>query len=251
MKRWLILALTLPLVGCGVEILTTTAIQGEMASQNAAQATRVLDRVKESAALQEVEQAIRAYKAETGKYPASLQTLVPQYLARVPMDPQGRPYGYDPATGAVFETAQPSQTQRITETDKQNLQQIYNAIYAYWQATRRYPPSLNALVPDYLSSVPVTSSGQQFVYNARTGAINHPLELVRQQRQTQPQARRGGGTAGVGPLGDTLTGISVQNELNRQGNNSAGQTRAREGAQSIGDEHTRRQTRAFDEFDIP
>jgi hypothetical protein len=52
-------------------------------------------------ALSEVERAIAAFRARTGRLPARLAELVPGELPAVPPDPSGGQLLYDPATGAV------------------------------------------------------------------------------------------------------------------------------------------------------
>jgi hypothetical protein len=48
-----------------------------------------------------IDQAIQLYYTETGKFPARLQDLTPQYLPSLPSPPAGMKYDYDPKTGAV------------------------------------------------------------------------------------------------------------------------------------------------------
>lgn len=48
-----------------------------------------------------IDQAIQLYYTETGKFPARLQDLAPQYLPSIPSPPTGMKYDYDPKSGAV------------------------------------------------------------------------------------------------------------------------------------------------------
>jgi len=51
--------------------------------------------------------ALKIYKCEHGKYPASLQELVPAILPSIPVDPlDGRPFGYKVMNGAFFITSE-------------------------------------------------------------------------------------------------------------------------------------------------
>jgi hypothetical protein len=88
------------LPGCILELLTTTAIQGELQAQNAASATKQLEHTRRMADEMKVKQAIDVYRAENAAYPPSLEALVPEYLDAVPVDPIGKPlFAYDPSTG--------------------------------------------------------------------------------------------------------------------------------------------------------
>lgn len=48
-----------------------------------------------------VQQAIETFYADYGRYPNSLQELVPTYLPEVPTKADGTAYNYNPQTGAV------------------------------------------------------------------------------------------------------------------------------------------------------
>lgn len=48
-----------------------------------------------------VNQAVQQYHASEGHYPASLQELTPNYIARLPQAPAGYQYNYDANSGAV------------------------------------------------------------------------------------------------------------------------------------------------------
>jgi hypothetical protein len=48
-----------------------------------------------------IDQAIQLYYTETGKFPAKLQDLTPQYLPSLPSPPTGMKYDYDAKAGAV------------------------------------------------------------------------------------------------------------------------------------------------------
>lgn len=53
-----------------------------------------------------LERAVEAFRLRAGRFPRSLQELVARgFLTGAPLDPDGRPYAYDPATGAVSSAA--------------------------------------------------------------------------------------------------------------------------------------------------
>jgi hypothetical protein len=60
--------------------------------------------------LEEVRRAIDRYGQTTGYYPASLEVLVPYYLATVPKTSTGMDFVYDPQTGALSLPPQPAAT---------------------------------------------------------------------------------------------------------------------------------------------
>lgn len=48
-----------------------------------------------------LDQAIKMYQATEGKFPASLDALVPDFLHSIPPAPGGMKYNYDPKTGVI------------------------------------------------------------------------------------------------------------------------------------------------------
>ena len=91
------------LSGCGVEVLTTTAVRGEIETKQAQSALRQLDQVRGQVNTLQVEQAVKAYRGDHGINPPSLEALVPNYLPQTPVKADGAPYYYDPKTGKVSE----------------------------------------------------------------------------------------------------------------------------------------------------
>lgn len=92
----------------------------------------------------------------------------------------------------------------ITETDKENLRVLQQAIRRYAEARQAYPPNLDALRPAFLMRIPQTSSGGAFSYDPRTGGVWHPEQPPPRQRgaaagSVQPMQRQGGlgGAAGA------------------------------------------------------
>lgn len=206
MRKVVVVALLMPLAGCGIELLGATAIQSGMQADNAKRLTRQLDHAKDSTSRITAEHSIGAYYAEKGAYPPSLDTLVREgYLTEIPRKPDGTPYGYDPGTGALLDgpvaPAQPRQPQSSLSTptdDSRTMQAIRVAILDYWKETRAYPPSLMALTPKYLASVPRTASGHDFVYDPGTGTLYHPrrgLPATSPATGAGNAGRRAGGAA--------------------------------------------------------
>lgn len=246
MNRMLLLALPLALSGCMVELLTTTAIQGELASQNAQAGMQALDHAKETRARTEAEQAIRAYYAEKGVYPPSLLALVPAYLPRVPVHADGSAFGYDPATGALLEMPPPAAPQ-VSQADRDALAALDKAVYAYWEATGLYPPSLQALAPTYIQRVPMTSAGEAFVYDPQIGAIYHPRQAP---AAGVPVAQNRSGGGGAGALGEATTSIAIQSQLQNMNTSGAshGGSSARRTIGGVNSQYNQQQQRALDEI---
>jgi len=48
-----------------------------------------------------LDQAIKLFYAETGRFPNDLNELTPQYVPNIPPPPVGMKYHYDPKTGVV------------------------------------------------------------------------------------------------------------------------------------------------------
>lgn len=232
----LVVVLVPALSGCLVDMLATTAIEGELQKKSLESSMKALDYAERSTGDVKLQQALAAYKAETGENPPSLEALVPNYIDVLPRLAPGM--GYDPETGTIERVGAGAMN-----PDDAAMQQIREAINKYGYATGYYPPSLQALVPTYLAAVPKASNGQDFMYYPQDGTLINPA-----QPTSMPQpapGRRNTSAAGVGPLGETLTGIGIQNELNtmnQSGVNAAG-SRARQGA---GDVQTQRNSQIED-----
>lgn len=179
--------------GCLMEVLTVTAIEGELSAEGAKSASRTLEYAKDSQSKVELQSAVRSYAGFTGSYPATLDALVPDYVAAVPIQSNGRSFGYNPGDGSVFiqrgdDSTGITPSTAMTQADVHNLEKIRGAIYRYWEQTGQYPPSLESLVPYYIKVLPSRASGDAYLYDVRSGAVNHPAEL-RQSPAVQPQAR--------------------------------------------------------------
>ena len=197
MLRNLIIIIVLCSSGCLMEAITVTAIQGEMAAQNAQAANSALGKAKDSKAKIELEFAINTYAGVKGIYPTSLDALVPRYLPVIPAQSNGNSFGYDPTTGKVtiqpWDAAQPAAPrQELTQADMNNLTQLRNAVYRYWEMTGYYPDSLDSLSPLYITRIPTMSSGGSFPYNKRRGLVSHPGERRLTQSAGVGQSAGGG-----------------------------------------------------------
>jgi hypothetical protein len=251
MRHLLLSAIVLvAMTGCGVELLATTAITSELNAQSAQSSARALQYAKETVGNISLEQAIQTYQAETGNYPATLQALVPSHIAAVPTQPNGQPYGYDPTTGRLLTGAAAAAPKGPTTADRQRANQVANAIFQYGQATGYYPNTLYDLVPYYLAAYPRTDGGQDFLYNNQTGELFHPAQFAR--NQGQPNQRRGAGGAGAGPLGEVMTGVAMQNDLNNMSNagSSAAGGYGRSNVGNVQADHTARQNQVMDDLGL-
>ena len=215
MRFALIIILAVSSSGCLMETLTVTAIQGELAAQNASSANRVLSHAKDSAARTELQSAIQAFTVENERYPYTLDELKPGYLPEIPMQTNGQPFGYDATSGELVSPPAAGGNMQMgvmTASDRRNVESIRDAIYSYWESTGYYPESLSDLAPLYMTNVPFTSSGTPFIYNRTTGGVNHPAELAAFQRN---QARPTGAAAprGTGYNPSAISGQHTQRQL--------------------------------------
>lgn len=155
--------------GCFVDLLMTSAITSDMAANNTVETMETMGEAQKDLDIALLRNAIQAYQAENGAYPRDLQQLVPNHLAAVPLLPDGRPYGYNPVTGQVFENADGP-----APADYLLMESINAAIYNYGTRTGFYPASLDELYPSFLPTPPRTASGLQFLYDNQTGRVTHP-----------------------------------------------------------------------------
>jgi len=95
--------------------------------------------------------------------------------------------------------------------DSEKMAEIRKAINAYGNDIGYYPPSLYALVPDYLAEVPTNADLLDFIYNPQDGALTNPSEVSKPRKAKRKDAPPVGST---GPMGEVMTGISIQEELN-------------------------------------
>jgi hypothetical protein len=207
------------LAGCGAEILTVAATQAELQKQAAQGATRHLQQAGANTGRIQAERAIQTYHAEKGKYPTSLEALVPNYIAGVPTRADGSPLGYDPATGQLTEGGAAAAGPQAD--DLRNLERIRQAINQYGQATGYYPGALQALVPLYLPEIPRTANGQDFLYNPANGELRMPGAAgagAAGNRGAGAAGNRGAGGSGLGPMGEAMTGVGIQQQLGNTSN---------------------------------
>lgn len=243
-KRALPLAALLALSGCMAEVLTTTAVQGQLQAQSANAAMRTLEYAKESAGQTNLQSAINAYYADKGHYPPSLDALVPQYIAAVPTQPNGSPYGYDPSSGRISELAAGG----IAPQDYQMMEQIRAAINRFGTTTGYYPNTLDDLYPNYLAVPPRTAAGEAFLYNNQNGEVTHPRAGQSPTYGAAPRNASGGGT----PMMETMTGIGMQNQLGNMssgGANAAG-TRSRGNVRGIASGHDAQQQQVMNNLGL-
>ena len=246
MRAFSILAV-LAFSGCGVELLTTTAIQGELQAQQMKALKGQVEHAAGTSGQVNLQRAIDTYRAETGVNPPSLEALVPNYIAQIPVQAGGAPYGYDPSTGRLLTGAGAASA----ASEQQTLQEIRAAINRYGTATGYYPPTLDALVPNYLPAPPRTSSGQPFLYNNQNGYVDVPPVAAGSAAPRGAPAGRGMPVGG-GPMGEVMTGIGMQQQLGSQshaGSASAG-TRMREQTGVATGDHNARQNQIMNDLGL-
>jgi hypothetical protein len=237
-----LLLCTAMMSGCFVDLLGATAITSTLQKNQLETGQRVIERTTDRTARINLEQAIATFQADKGHFPATLNDLAPGYIREIPMQASGKPFGYDPATGRLFDSpGEAVNAAGPTPSDMQKIQQINQAINAYGHATGWYPPTLEALVPQYMASVPYTDSGHPFLYNNQNGDVRHPNAHQQPYHGGGYNAPRGGSAAG--PMGEALTGIQMQQQLqnmNQSGAAAAG-SRARENINQQREQQNERQ----------
>lgn len=258
--------LVVSLPGCLLELLGSAAIQSELAAQSAATGARAMQKAQSHSDQTTLQSAVTAYFAEYGAYPPTLEAVVPQFIDAIPPAPGGGSWAYDATTGSLYvgsgqqASGQPKAIPPATANDRANMKSISEAIYYYGQNTGVYPSQLSDLAPSYIASVPKTDSGRSYEYDPATGQVYHPYDVqqARLQQQQQQQAQQAGGAqrgraaAAGGPLGEQLTGIHMQQELNSMsqgGVNSAG-NRGKANARNIQQQQNDRTNRALRQLDL-
>lgn len=230
------------LSSCGVELLTTTAIQGELQAQQLKSMQKQVEGISNQTGKINLERAIQTFRAENGRYPSSLNELVPQYLPSLPSPSGDSIYSFDPTTGQII-TVPAS----IPVDDVRRMEQIKYAIVQYTQATGYYPTTLDSLYPSYLGFVPRTSSGEAFVYNAQTGSVSHPLLSSAQT----PQPSASSPSAGTYPMNTVTGGMAVQQQLNSMTNSSgAVGSYSRQSVQNIQNDYSNQQNKVMDDLGL-
>lgn len=250
MRIALISLMTLALAGCGVELLASTATQSTLQAEQLKAVQGQVGHAAESTGKINLQRAIDTYYAEKGSYPHTLQMLSPDYIPSVPTHVDGTPYGYDPATGKL--TDSPMAMPALAAdgmSDDQKMAQIREAINKFGMTVKYYPGSLQALVPAYLPAVPKASNGLDFIYNPQNGALTNPAGANQAPMPHPGMARRPAGSAGggAGPMGETMTGIGISNQLDSMsnaGSASAG-SYARRGIANAQQQHNQQQERAL------
>ncbi len=91
--------------------------------------------------------------------------------------------------------------------DNQRLAELQRAVNAYARQAGQYPLALGTLVPNYVASVPKTSTGEDFQYNYETGQVSTPYPRPKGMETIKPT------TGNIPLMGDAITGLSVNNEL--------------------------------------
>ena len=247
MRTVLITIMALSLAGCFVEVLTTTAITGELQAQQLSAMKGQIEHAAGTAGKVNLQRAVDTYHAEKGHYPKTLAEVAPVYIQSVPLQTNGASYAYNPATGRISETDGTAPAGPVPE-DLRKMRALSAAIQQHARRTRQFPSNLEMLAPNYFAEVPRTSTGQAFLYNPQTGRIGHPQATTTPQA---PVARPRQGYAG-GPMGEVMTGIAMQRELNNfsnAGTNAAG-NRAGDASRGFGNARSQHQLDTMDDLGL-
>lgn len=94
--------------------------------------------------------------------------------------------------------------------DAKRIDEIQQAVDEYRKYSGRFPSTLEELKPVYLQRIRLSSTNKPFIYDAQTGTVTSPNRI---EVESTP-FRTGSPTGGVGVIGDALTGMSVQQEMN-------------------------------------
>ncbi len=171
LKGTLCLGMAFLLSGCLVEMLMSTAVTADMAAQNAGEIQGTFTDAQVDIDMVRLQEAVDLYATEKEAFPADLSALVPAYIDAVPLRPDKKPYGYNPIEGEVYKTSDgPAPADYFT------MQKIETAIHSFGTNTGYYPPTLDALYPMYIPTLPRTASGKPFNYNNQDGLVTHPDE---------------------------------------------------------------------------
>ncbi len=229
--------------GCGVELLTTTAIQGELQAKQLKSMQRQVQSISNQTGKINIERAIQTFQAENGRYPTSLAELVPQFLPSLPQPSNDKAYSFDPATGQIITVPA-----AIPTEDIRKMEQIKYAVVQFARTTGYYPANLDSLYPSYLTFVPRTNDGGPFIYNPQTGAVLHPLQSTGTNVHTNP----GNSTpSGASPMPYTTGGMGIQQQLNGMPNSSgAVGSHSRENLQGIQNDYSNKQNKIMDDLGL-
>jgi len=74
--------------------------------------------------------ACNRYERDNGALPASLELLIPQYIASVPVDPyDGQPFRYDPARAIVYSVGEDGKDdggkEIVASSGNSDIDQVY------------------------------------------------------------------------------------------------------------------------------
>lgn len=224
--RSVAVACTCLLVGCGA---SETVVVSGIAATNAKNQVKALNNIEfkanADAAANRVRETVALFEASTGFLPTSLQELVDKgYMTALPPLPEGIEFRYDRITGVVS-TGPADAASRPVHEEPVVEQTQYMKGFATHVGNRRSP-------------APRTGTRNTAGRGRRSpGAV----------QRSRPRGRAGG--AGAGPMGEVMTGIGVQNELNSMstGGSSSASGYARHGIGQRTDNYSRRQEQVLRE----
>ena len=217
MKLLGIIAFSLCLQGCLIDMLMTTAITADMAAQQASSASGTMNQTQIDIAMIELQDALEYYYIEKESYPRDLSALVPTYIAAIPLRPDGEAFGYNPIEGTIYENNKGPSTE-----DYFVMEDIKIAINNFGNSTGFYPPALDDLYPNFMPMLPRTSAGATFGYNNQDGTLTHPNEGLQYPPETVAEGEGGGSVRPVNAIGSLDKGDlkdtnSLNNALDRIG----------------------------------
>ena len=93
-------ASVLSLSGCG-DGNSSSAPQNSSAANNSNPIKQPIDYAEKKAGLAALSQAVQQYNVQEGHYPQDLQSLLPNYIGKIPDAPTGYKWSYDSTAGTV------------------------------------------------------------------------------------------------------------------------------------------------------
>jgi len=246
MYRTVLCSVLVVVGGCGLsETVVTTGIVGANAKNQVEALQNVQMHANRDVAENNVRQAIALFQAEKGSLPRSLDQLVDErYLNAIPALPEGYEFDYNPFTGEIG-TRKAMHRPRITTPQ---LPAATPSQYTpnYTQPFGRQPQRFAYPRTSQFGQQP---QPQQFPSPSPYG---QPTPSARRRAPTRPgqsasRRARGTGAAGIGPMGEVMTGIGIQNQLNSM-SGSATSTAGSYGRYKVNrstQQHQQRQERAL------
>jgi len=225
--------------GCGVsETVVTTGIVATNAKNQVDALNNVRFHANRDVAENNVRRAVALFQADTGSLPVSLNELVEKgYLDSLPALPEGLEFTYNPFSGTIgTRKALPQEPMTVPELAPEDES---------WDVAE-FARSLSAL--DQREGEAGVLDDRQRAAAGRGRSGQHRSSGVAPRRQ----GRAGGGYGGAGPMGEVMTGIGIQNELNSMSNAgvSSGGSYGRRAIGRSTQQHQQQQERVLRDLDL-